>query len=108
MNGKSKNKNFEYIKIKNIKSLYIEKIIFSFINEKVRLNMIKYSKYFQNIFSINIENYKKISGKYKIGGINGQGKEYLLNTDKVIFEGKYKNGKKDGFGKEYESTHVIF
>ena len=45
-NEESKNKNFEYIKIKNIKSLYIRKIIFSLIDEKVRLNMIKYSKYF--------------------------------------------------------------
>ena len=106
--GGSGGENFEYIKIKNIKSLYIVKIIFSFIDEKVRLNMIKYSKYFQNIYSINIENYKKISGKYKIGGKYGPGKEYLLNTNKVIFEGKYRKGKKDGFGKEYESNHVIF
>jgi len=64
---------------------------------------------------VNIKNYKKISGKYKIGGKNGKGKVYLLDfpfeeeyliwlekenyfKDKLIFEGEYLNVK----GKEYD------
>ena len=109
LNEVSKNKNLKYTKIKNIKSLYIQKLIFSFTNEKVKLNMIKYSKCLQNIFSINIENYKKISGKYK-KGTKWYGKEYLLNTDRLIFEGGYKNGKRNGKGKEYDDLYceVLF
>ena len=109
LNEVSKNENLKYTKIKNIKSLYMQKLIFSFTNEKVKLNMIKYSKYFQNIFSINIENYKKISGKYKKGN-KCYGKEYLLNTDRLIFEGGYKNGKRNGKGKEYDDLYgkVLF
>ena len=43
---------------------------------------------------INIEDYKKTSGKIKIGGINGYGKEYELNKLELIFKGYYKNEKK--------------
>jgi len=61
-----------------------------------------------------------MSGKYKIGGKNGKGKEYLLYSNKLLFEeaylngkekekenykllfeGQYLNGKKNGKGKEY-------
>ena len=42
-----------------------------------------------------------MSGKHKIGGKNGIGKEYILHTMRLIFEGEYVNGKKNGKGKEY-------
>ena len=74
----------------DIKSIYILKYIFSYINERQKFNMIVYNKKIQKIFGIDIENYKKISGKYKIDGKNGEGKEYILNTNELIFEGEYK------------------
>ena len=49
---------------------------------------------------MNIKYYKKISGKYKIGEKNGKGKEYLIESNKLIFEGEFLNGKKNGKCKE--------
>ena len=63
--------------------------------------MIIYNKQLQKIFDVDIEPYKIISGKYKIGDKNGKGKEYLLKTNVLIFEGEYKNGRKNGKGREY-------
>ena len=89
------------IDLRAIKSSYINKRIFSFLNEKQNLKMIIYSKELQKICLIDIEDYKKISGKYKIGGKNGKGKEFIINTNILIFEGEYLNGKRNGKGKEY-------
>ena len=86
--------------IRDVKSSYILKIIFSFLSEKLRLDMIMHNKELQNMFNVYIENYKKLSGKYKIGGKNGNGREYIINTNILIFEGKYLDGKKNGKGKE--------
>ena len=89
------------INIRDIKSAFIIKLIFSFLSEKQILNMIIYNKELQKIFSVDIDNYIKKSGKYKIVEINGKGKEYIINTNLLIFEGEYINGEKNGKGKEY-------
>ena len=89
------------IKLTDIKSLYIIKGVFSFLCEKQKLNMIIYNKELQKKLTICFEDYKNFSGKYKIGKKNGKGKEYSLNTNKLIFEGNYLNGEKNGKGKEY-------
>jgi len=52
------------------------------------------NKLFQNLLLVDINNYKKVSGKYKIGEKNEKGKEYLIKSNKLIFEGEYLNGKK--------------
>ncbi len=44
---------------------------------------------------------------YKIGGKNGKGKEYNINTNILIFEGEYLNEKRSGIGKEYYDTDVL-
>ena len=97
----SKRKKLETKKLRDIKSSFVLKKVFSFIDEKYELEMIKYSKYFHNLLSLNIDSYKKISGKYKEGGINGQGKEFLIENNILIFEGEYLKGKRNGKGKEY-------
>ena len=94
-------KKFEENSLKSIKSSYIQKWVTSFLYEKQKLNLFLYNKRLQKKLDIDIETYKKISGKYKIGEKNGKGKEYLLDTYKLIFEGEYKNGRKNGKGKEY-------
>ena len=86
--------NKSKINIRDIKSSFIKQKIFSFLSEKQLLNMIKYNKELQNIYSIDIERLKKVSGKYKIGEKNGKGSEYLIDTNILIFEGEYLNGKK--------------
>ena len=94
------------INISNIKSSYILMEIFSYINKKRIYNIIIYNKTLQNRILIDIEDYKKISGKYKIGKKNGHGKEYKLdNTNLLIFEGQYLNGKRNGKGKEYDDNY---
>jgi len=93
--------NKSKINLRDIKSLYNIKRIFSFLYEKQKLKMAVYNKELQKMFSIGIEDYKKKSGKYKIGEKNGEGKDYIINTNILIFEGEYKNGKRNGKGKEY-------
>ena len=87
--------------IYNIKSDYIQKYIFSHINIKRKLNLIIYNKELQKKIGVDIEDYKKTSGKYKIAEKNCKGREYILNTKRMIFEGEYLNGKRNGKGKEY-------
>ena len=50
----------------NIKSTYFTKIIFSYTEERIKLEIIKYNKSLQNFMDINLINYKIFSGKYII------------------------------------------
>ena len=87
--------------LKNVKSSYFLKIIFSHITEGRKLKIIKYNKNIQNKININLINYKIYSGSYIIYEENGKGKEYDRYNDKLLFEGEYLNGKRNGKGKEY-------
>ena len=98
---REKSKNMETINLLEEVKLYITKEIFSFLEENIKLNIIKYNKKYQNLFEINIEYFRKKSGKLRIIEENGIGKEYTIDKNKLIFEGKFKNGKKNGKGKEY-------
>ena len=93
------------INIRDIKSAYIIKYIFSFINIKQKLNLIIYNKQLQKIIGVDIEDYKETSGKFKILEKNGKGREYILNTKILKFEGEYLNGKRNGEGKEYSDVN---
>jgi hypothetical protein len=64
--------------LNDIKSKYILQNIFSYIKEKQKLEMIIYSKNFQKILELDIKDYQKISGKFKIAEKDGDGKEYSL------------------------------
>ena len=98
----NENKKIKYIG--DIKSAYIIKGIFSYIKLKQKLNLIIYNKQLQNIIGVDIDDYKRASGKRKIIENDGKGKEYLLNSDTIIFEGEYLNGKRNGKGSEYFSA----
>ena len=50
----------------NIYSSYFSKIFFSFIDEKIKLDIIKYNKAIQASLNISLINYKVLSGKYII------------------------------------------
>ena len=86
--------------LKNVKTSDLLKIIFSFIDEKQKLDLIKYNKTLQNYININLYNYKLFSGKFIEYGLNGKGKEYDYNGH-LLYEGVFLNGKKNGYGKEY-------
>ena len=93
----------------NIKSEFFLRIIFSKISEGIKLKLIRYNKYFQNLININLMNYKIYSGRYIIYEDNGKVKEYSGYTDKPLFEGEYLNGKKHGKGREYDNfSNIIF
>ena len=87
--------------LENIKSHYIYKFCFSYIDERNKLKLVRYNKSLQNKLQISLINYKIFSGKYIIYEKEGKVKEYNLSNDNLIFEGKYINGKKNGKGKEY-------
>jgi len=53
--------------LKSINSSYILEMILSFLYEKKKLDLIIYNKQIQKKLNINIDVYKKISGKYKKG-----------------------------------------
>ena len=70
--------------ISSVKSRYTLKKIFSYIYENQKLSILAHNKKLQRLFNIDIDYYRKISGKILIGDINGEGKEYKLNTDIII------------------------
>ena len=92
---------------KTIKSENNLKEIFSFLGRKRLFDLIIYNKNLQKTLKINIDDYKKLSGKYKIGKKNGIGKVYKLNTNIMIFEGEYLKGKRNGKGKEYDDKDKL-
>ena len=96
--------------LEKIKSLYFRRLLFSYVDEKIKLEIIRYNKNIQKILDKNIIDYKLIGKKYTIIDKNGNGKEYDILDDKLIFEGEYIKGKKNGKGKEYRfwSDELIF
>ena len=86
--------------VRDIKSEYIQQGIFEYLNEKQKISLIIYNKRIQNIFRIDIKDYKNMSGKIRIIEKNGKGREYTLYKE-LRFEGEYINGKRNGKGKEY-------
>ena len=52
--------------MEKIKSLKITKLIFSSLDEGIKLNIIKYNKRMQNKINIEFINYQIFSGKYII------------------------------------------
>ena len=93
------------INIRDIKSPFIIINIFSFLSEKQKLNMVMYNQQFQKLLLVDIKNYIKMSGKFKIGGKNGKGKVYLIDSNNFIFKGEYLNRKEIG---NYCKNKLIF
>ena len=88
--------------LKRIKlSYFFNLIIFSHIEERQKLKLIKYNKSLQRNMDISIINYKHFSGKYIIYESNEIGKEYNGMSDLLLFEGEFLKGERNGKGKEY-------
>ena len=80
--------------INRINNFYNTKEILSFLEPWKKLDIIIYNRKLQEKIKVNIEDYKRLSGKFKKGEKNGKGCIYILNTDILIFEGEFINGKK--------------
>ena len=97
------------------------KKLFTYLDEKQKLKIIKNNKSLQKSINIKLLNYKLLSGKYIIkesneiwklynafnnilifkgNFLNGKGKEYYSNGN-LLCEGEYLNGKRHGKFKEY-------
>ena len=50
--------------INDIKSSYFIRILFSHLNEEMKLKMVKYNKKYQHLLNIKLINYQLFSGKY--------------------------------------------
>ena len=87
----------------NIKTIYFNQIVFSFLNEEFKLKLVKYNKHLQNILGINLFNYMLLSDRYIVYENKERkiGKEYNRRDNSLLFEGEYLNGKKNGKGKEF-------
>ena len=94
---------------KSVKSKVILKKIILFLDQRQKLKLIKNNKEYLDLLNINIENYKELSGKLKVSGINGYCKVYDLKTNYLLFEGQYLKDKKNGKCKEYnDQSNLIF
>ena len=91
-----------FCNIGKVKSSYILDIILKFLSENKKLELISYNKKIQEKLKINIENFKNICQRQIIFETIGKAKEYLKNTNILIFEGEYKNSKRNGKGCEYD------
>ena len=66
--AKSRINNTQFLSLKDsVKSTYIQKLIFSFLDEKKKLNIIKCNREYQKLLEINLDYYKEKSGSIKIG-----------------------------------------
>ena len=102
------NNSYNKDKLNGIHSFYMTNKIFSFLNINKRLKIIIYNKKYQKLFKIGIEEYKEVSGRYKIGGNSGTVKEYSLISDSLVFEGEYLKGERNGKGKEYDFGNLKY
>ena len=106
INEKANENNNKCVNLKHsVKSIYIIKKIFLYLNVRKQLYLTKCNKFYNNLLEISLDPYNKINEIIKIGAINGFGKEYDLDSMKLIFKGFYKNGKRNGKGKEYEKDN---
>ncbi len=90
-----------FTQINNIKSIYLLKKVFSLVDEKIKLLLLNHNKKIQKKLKIDIERFKKLSQRYRIILENGICREFLINTNYLLFEGEFKDGKKHGRGYGY-------
>ena len=93
--------------LEKIKSKFYYIKIFSYLDERQKLKIVKSNKSLQKRLNINIINHKFYSGKYVEYGLNNIVKEYNGIDNTLKFEGEYLKGEKNGFCKDY-STYSRF
>ena len=89
----------------SIKSVFTIRLIFSFVEEKKKLDLIHYNKNLQNIIKIDLVYYKRIGGIKIILENNNKGKEIMLGSNVTLYEGEFLNGKRNGHGKLFDEEY---
>ena len=90
-----------------IKSKIILKKIFSILNDRNKFKLVLYNKRLHNYLGLDINDFKRYSGRYILIEKDGKGKEYNGYSDKVLYEGEYIKGKRNGKGKEYNEEGIL-
>ena len=80
--------------LNGIKSPYIVKKLFNFLNEEKKLKLVIYNKKINKILNLTAIDIMRLSGKYLIEDKNGYQKEYNSFNDELIYEGEFLKGKK--------------
>ena len=86
-----------------IYSSYIISDIFSLLEVRKKLEVIKYNKSLQSKLNCNLDFFKKFSGRYLLIEEENLGKEFTLDNNTLVYIGGYKNKKRNGFGVEYDN-----
>ena len=98
--------------LQNSKSIYFLKRLFAFVDEKNKLDIIKYNKSIQKHLNVKLIDFILYSKRFILYETKTKGKEYDIINNKYIYEGEYLNGERSGKGKEfypyYEDEKVIF
>ena len=84
-----------------IKCSFFFNFLLSYINDRRKFKIATYNKELKALLDINLLDYKRMSGKYILGDVNGKGKEYNYK-DKVLYEGEFLKGKRNGKGREFD------
>ena len=92
----------------NIKATFFFKVIFSCLEKRRKLDIVKYNKNLQNKLDLNIKHYQVFSGRYILYESKGIGKEYNAYTNELLYEGEYSNGKRNGKGKVDYNGELIY
>ena len=93
--------------LEKIKSKYITKMVFDYLQLTVKLKIIKTNKELLNKLEITKYDYMVSSGKYIKYKSKTKVKEYNFDGE-VIFIGEYKNGKRNGKGKEFGRFNDLY
>ena len=89
--------------LKKLNTQYFLKLVFSFMDERKMLKVVKYNKALQKIVDRNLINYRIYSNKYIIYESDIKVKEYTNSySNLLLYEGEYLNGERNGKGKEYD------
>ena len=88
---------------RKIKSFFIFKKLFNYLDSKRKLDIIAYNKKIKTKFGLNLIDYMRFSGKYREEEF-GKIREYDSYDNRLLFEGQYSNRKKNGIGKEYDEN----
>ena len=74
--------------LKNVKTSFFLRVLFSYMDEKQKLELIKYNKSLKVNLNISLFNYKFYSDKYIIYESDGKVKEFSIDGF-LLFEGEY-------------------
>ena len=93
--------------LNKIISVFITKNILSFYLIIFNFSFVSISTSFQSKLELNLEDFKKFSGRYLITDNNNFGKEFTLDENRLVYIGGYKDGKRNGKGVEYNNFGII-